>query len=82
MALYEINLKVYVNYDGTLYNKGSKNVLRPIYKLSNAVYKLSLITPIAPTNVPKNKGTIHFPLTLMSVMETLLLHFLIPNLSL
>lgn len=51
MALYEINLKVYVNYDGTLYNKGSKNVLRPIYKLSNAVYKLSLITPIAPTNV-------------------------------
>lgn len=51
MALYEINLKVYVNYDGTLYNKGSKNILRPIYKLSNAVYKLSLITPIAPTNV-------------------------------
>lgn len=51
MALYEINLKVYVNYDGTLYNKGSKNILRPIYKLSNAVYKLSLITPIAPTNL-------------------------------
>lgn len=47
----KIDLKVYVNYDGTSYKRGKNDVLKPIFRLSNLIYKFQLVCPFSTEDV-------------------------------
>ena len=51
MSKLRLDLKVYIDKYGNQYNNGVKNILYPIYKLSNNVYRLHLVTETSISNV-------------------------------
>lgn len=51
MPLEKLQLKVYVDKYGNNDVKNTKNVLFPLYKASNEIYELNLITEISGENV-------------------------------
>lgn len=75
MSKLRLDLKVYIDKYGNQYQKGIKNVLFPIYKLSNNVYRLYLITendfPNAEVFFEKADGTITdaYPMSYMGKEE-------------